>query len=113
MNRAIAPQMDGNLVTAGLLLESQASQALHHLEAADGMERMTMIGQADIRPITSLPANLTSTTGLVAMKEVIPPPASPNLSLLPPTPLAGKMMDGMPTSTTRLTLKVFAKSVTQ
>ena len=37
--------MDGNLVTAGLLLESQASLALHHLEA-DGMERMTMIGQA-------------------------------------------------------------------
>jgi hypothetical protein len=105
---AIAPQMDGNLVTAGLLLESLASLALHHLEAADGMERMTMIGQAVIRPITSLPANLISTTGLVAMKL-----ASPNPSLLPPTPLAGKMMDGMPTSTTRLTLKVFAKSVTQ
>ena len=98
--------MDGILVTAGPL-GSQENLALHHLEE-DGMERMTMIGQAVIRPITSLPANLISTTGLVAMKL-----ASPNLSLLLPTPLAGKMMDGMPTSTTRLTLKVFAKSVTQ
>lgn len=102
--------MDGILVTAGPL-ESQENLALHHLEE-DGMGRMTMIGQAVIR-LTSPPANLISTTGLAAMKEVIPPLASPNPSLLPPTPLAGKMMDGMPTSTTRLTLKVFAKSVTQ
>jgi hypothetical protein len=30
--------------------------------------------------------------------------------LLLPTPLAGKMMGGMPTSTTRLTLQIFVKS---
>jgi len=100
--------MDGNLVvTAGPLpLESQVNLALRHLEA-DGMERMTMNGQEVILPITS-PANLISMTGFQGTKL-----ANPNPPLLRPTPLAGKMMDGMPTSTTRLTFQVFAKSVTK
>lgn len=110
---AIVPRMDGNLVVAAgpPPPESQVNLALHHLEV-DGMERMTTIGQEVILPITS-PANLKTMTGLEAGKEDIPPLASPNLSLLRPIPLAGKMMDGMPTSTTRLTFQVFAKSVTQ
>ena len=77
--------------------ESQVNQGLRHLVEADGMERKTMIGQS--------PANLKTTMiGLEA--------TSPSLSLLQHIPLVGKMMVGMPTSTTRLILKAFVKSVT-
>jgi len=103
----VPPGEDGNLVVvaAGRPLESQASQGL---SLADGMERMTMIGQEAI-PITS-PTNQTMMIGQVVASPFPSPCPSP--SLLLPTPLVGKTMDGMPMSTTRLTLKVFVKNVT-
>mmetsp|Transcript_18544 Transcript_18544/g.31550 ORF Transcript_18544/g.31550 Transcript_18544/m.31550 type:complete len:328 (-) Transcript_18544:958-1941(-) len=125
----IVPPIHGNLVVAAAGRpppESQANQGLHLVEA-DGMERMTMIGQEvevilpmmighqkGILPLpTTSPANLAMTMiGQEAGKEAILPPASPSLPLLRHIPLVGKMMAGMPTSTTRLTLKAFVKSVT-
>ena len=122
--------IDGNLVVAAAGRpppESQANQGLHLVEA-DGMERMTMIGHQEVEVIqpmmighqegilplpTTSPANLAMTMiGQEAGKEAILPLASPSLPLLRHIPLVGKMMAGMPTSTTRLTLKAFVKSVT-
>jgi len=130
MNRRIVPPIHGNLVVAAAGRpppESQANQGLHLVEA-DGMERMTMIGHQEVEVIqpmmighqegilplpTTSPANLAMTMiGQEAGKEAILPPASPSLPLLRHIPLVGKMMAGMPTSTTRLTLKAFVKSVT-
>mmetsp|Transcript_27849 Transcript_27849/g.41860 ORF Transcript_27849/g.41860 Transcript_27849/m.41860 type:complete len:319 (-) Transcript_27849:965-1921(-) len=122
----IVPPIHGNLVVAAAGRpppESQANQGLHLVEA-DGMERMTMIGHQEVEVIqpmmighqegilplpTTSPANLAMT---MIGKEAILPPASPSLPLLRHIPLVGKMMAGMPTSTTRLTLKAFVKSVT-
>mmetsp|Transcript_6045 Transcript_6045/g.12869 ORF Transcript_6045/g.12869 Transcript_6045/m.12869 type:complete len:338 (+) Transcript_6045:387-1400(+) len=125
----IVPPIHGNLVAAAAGRpppESQANQGLHLVEV-DGMERMTMTGQEveviqpmmighqeGILPLpTTSPANLAMTMiGQEAGKEAILPLASPSLPLLRHIPLVGKMMAGMPTSTTRLTLKAFVKSVT-
>ncbi len=62
------------------------------------------IGQEVILTMRNL-ANLKSMIGLEATRRLSP-------SLLQHIPLVGKMMGGMPTSTTRLILKAFVQSVT-
>jgi len=103
MNSPIVPRIVGVLVVAAgpPPRESQGNQDLRPVEK-DGMERMTT-GQEVILTMTS-PANLKTMIGLEATRR-------PSPSLLQHIPLVGKMMVGMPTSTTRLILKAFVKSV--